>query len=151
MRALGVHNPNAGIKGHNEDSIVEALQLADCKATYVSTKEHDVKGALKERFDLVVAAGGDGTVGYVFRHLAHRSIPIGLMPLGSANNIARSLGIAGTPAELAEQWDMAHLWPFHLMNVTEDDGERQSVVEGFGIGLIPALMRRRAKGKKAGR
>jgi diacylglycerol kinase (ATP) len=149
MRALLVHNPTAGTKGHDKDSIVDALQLADYKVVYVSTKKDDVKGALKEHYDLVVAAGGDGTVGYVFCHLADRSIPIGVMAFGSANNIARSLGIAGTPAELAEQWRIGHVQQFHLMNVAEDDGEKEVSVEGFGVGLIPALIKRRAKGKKA--
>jgi myo-inositol-1(or 4)-monophosphatase len=148
MRALLVHNPTAGTKGHDKDSIVEALQLADYKVVYVSTKEDDVNGALKEHYDLVVAAGGDGTVCYVFCHLADRSIPIGVMPFGSANNIARSLGIAGTPAELAEQWRIGRVQQFHLMNVAED-GAKEVSVEGFGVGLIPALIKRRAKSKKA--
>ena len=149
MRALLVHNPTAGTKGHDKDSTVDALQLADYKVVYVSTKEDDVKTALKEHYDLVVVAGGDGTVGYVFCNLADRSIPIGVMAFGSANNIARSLGLAGTPAELAEQWRIGHLQQFHLMNVAEDDGEEEVSVEGFGVGLIPALIKRRAKGKKA--
>jgi diacylglycerol kinase (ATP) len=71
---------------HDKDSLVGALQLADYKVVYVSTKEDEVKGALKEHYDLVVAAGGDGPVGYVFSHLADRSVPIGVMPFGSANH-----------------------------------------------------------------
>jgi diacylglycerol kinase family enzyme len=84
--------------------LIDALQLADIDVDYVSTKDDDLKRALKHACDVVVAGGGDGTIGYVFTHLADRSIPIGILPLGSANNIARSLGIAETPAELAEQW-----------------------------------------------
>jgi hypothetical protein len=44
MRALLVHNPAAGTKGHNKDSIVAALQLADYKVAYVSTKDDDPSG-----------------------------------------------------------------------------------------------------------
>ena len=149
MRALLVHNPTAGTKGHDKDSIVDALKLADYEVVYVSTKADDVKDALKKHYDLVVAAGGDGTVGYVFCHLADRSTPIGVMPFGSANNVARSLGIADTPAELAEQWRIGYVQQFHLMNVAEDGGEKELLVEGFGVGLIPALIKRRAKDKKA--
>ena len=89
MRALLVHNPRAGTKGHDKGSIIDALQLVDIKVDYVSTKDN-VKHALKHPYDVVVAAGGDGTIGYVFTHLADRSIPIGILPLGSANNVARS-------------------------------------------------------------
>ncbi len=149
MRALLVHNPTAGTKGHDKDSIVDALRLADFKVDYVSTKEDRVKSALKEKYDLVVAAGGDGTVAYVFIHLRDRSIPIGLIPLGSANNVSRSLGIAGTPQELAEQWRIGHIRPFYLM-VAKGLGEQERLcTEAFGVGLIAALIERRAKGKKA--
>jgi diacylglycerol kinase (ATP) len=149
MRALLVHNPTAGTKGHDRDSIVDALRLADIKVGYISTKDGGLKRALKEACDLVVAAGGDGTIAYVFTHLSDRSIPIGILPLGSANNIARSLGIAGTPAELAEQWRGGHVQPFHLMEVSHKGAEKQLCTEGFGVGLIAALIKRRAKGKKA--
>jgi diacylglycerol kinase (ATP) len=149
MRALLVHNPTAGIKGHDKDSIIDALHLADIKVDYFSTKDDDVKGALKCACDLVVAAGGDGTIDYVFTHLADRSIPIAVVPLGSANNVARSLGIAGTPAELAEQWRVGHVRPFHLVEVAYGKDKRELCAEGFGIGLMAALIKRRAKGKKA--
>lgn len=148
MRALLVHNPTAGTRAHDGDSIVDALQLADYEVVYVSTKEDKVNRALKEHYDLVVAAGGDGTVAYVFCHLADRSIPIGVMPFGSANNIARSLGIAGTPPELAEQWRSGRVQPFHLIKLVEDSEEKEASVEGFGVGLMPALIKRCANGKK---
>src|SRR5215467_5222808 len=149
MRALLVHNPTAGTKGHDKGSIIEALRLADIKVDYVSTKDDDVKRALQHACDIVIAAGGDGTIGYVFTHLADRSMPIGILPLGSANNIARSLCIAGTPAELAEQWRAGHVHSFHLVEVTHDKDEKELCTEGFGVGLMAALITRRAKGKKA--
>jgi len=148
MRALLVHNPTAGTKGHDKDSIIDALNLADIKVDYVSTKDDNLKRALKCECDLVVAAGGDGTIDYVFTHLPDRSIPIGILPLGSANNLARSLGIAGTPVELAEQWRAGHLHSFHLVEVTYGKDKKELCTEGFGVGLIAAVIKRRAKGKK---
>jgi diacylglycerol kinase (ATP) len=149
MRALLVHNPTAGTKNHDKASIIDALRLADIKVDYVSTKDDDLKRALKHGCDIVVAAGGDGTIDCVFTHLADRSIPIGILPLGSANNIARSFGIAGTPEELAEQWRAGHVHSFHLLEVTYEREKRELCTEGFGIGLMAALIRRRARGKKA--
>lgn len=148
MRALLVHNPTAGTSSHDKDSIIDALHLADFKVDYVSTKESGVKNALKNAPDIVVAAGGDGTVAYVFSHLPDHSVPIGVLPLGSANNIARSLGIAGTPAELAEQWRIGNVRAFNLMVVSGLEEEKMCT-EAFGVGLIAALIGRRAKGKKA--
>src|SRR5262249_35793508 len=149
MRALLVHNPTAGTKSHDKGSIIEALRLADIKVDYVSTKDDDVKRALQHACDIVIAAGGDGTIDYVFTHLADRSVPIGILPLGSANNIARSLGIAGTPAELAEQWRAGHVRSLHLVEVAYGKNKRELCTEGFGVGLMAALIKRRARGKKA--
>jgi diacylglycerol kinase (ATP) len=52
-----------------------------------------------EGIDLVIAAGGDGTIGAAATHLAHSDLPLGILPLGTSNDFARSLQI---PMELAE-------------------------------------------------
>ena len=49
--------------------------------------------AAEAGYDLVVAAGGDGTAATVACELLHRPTALGLLPLGSVMNIARSLGI----------------------------------------------------------
>jgi YegS/Rv2252/BmrU family lipid kinase len=41
--------------------------------------------------DLVVVGGGDGTIAEAVGHLAHRDIALGVLPLGTTNNFARSL------------------------------------------------------------
>ncbi len=43
--------------------------------------------------DLLIAGGGDGTIGAAARLLAHRDMALGLLPLGTTNNFARTLGI----------------------------------------------------------
>ena len=43
--------------------------------------------------DLLIAGGGDGTIGAAARLLAHRDTALGLLPLGTTNNFARTLGI----------------------------------------------------------
>ena len=52
-----------------------------------------VRGRLREGFDLVVAAGGDGTVSAVSDGPVGSLIPLGIIPLGTGNLIARELGI----------------------------------------------------------
>ena len=44
-----------------------------------------------------MVAGGDGTVAAVVKMLPDRSVPLAIIPSGTANNIARSLGICGAP------------------------------------------------------
>jgi diacylglycerol kinase (ATP) len=61
----------------------------------------DRPGELEERLaaavglgpDLLVAGGGDGTISAAARLLAHRDIALGLLPLGTTNNFARTVGI----------------------------------------------------------
>lgn len=131
-----------------KDEIMAALRLADFDVRYVSTKEDNLVAALKKSADLIVVAGGDGTVSEALRILPDRKMPVALIPLGTANNLARSLGIAGTPQELVETWKIDHSCPVDIGAVKGAWGT-SLFVEGFGLGLLPEYLRRAAKGKKA--
>ncbi|WFE21853.1 YegS/Rv2252/BmrU family lipid kinase [Solwaraspora sp. WMMD937] len=55
--------------------------------------ERSLDEAVQMAPDLLIAGGGDGTIGAAARLLAHRDIALGLLPLGTTNNFARTLGI----------------------------------------------------------
>lgn len=50
---------------------------------------------LVNRHDLIVVAGGDGTVGSVATRVAGTAVVLGVLPLGTANDFARTLQIPG--------------------------------------------------------
>lgn len=63
-------------------------------------------------YDAVFAAGGDGTVSLVGEALLHTGVPLGILPLGSGNGLAKDLGI---PLELD---DALHLiWQHEQRNI----------------------------------
>jgi diacylglycerol kinase (ATP) len=53
----------------------------------------EARAAAKSGYPLVIAAGGDGTVGAVARGLVGTRAALGIVPLGTYNNVATSLGI----------------------------------------------------------
>ncbi|MBG0817199.1 diacylglycerol kinase family protein [Planomonospora sp. ID82291] len=54
--------------------------------------------ALEAGPDVLVVGGGDGTLSAAVKHVAHRDVALGVLPLGTTNNFARSLGL---PLDLA--------------------------------------------------
>jgi diacylglycerol kinase family enzyme len=92
-----------------------------------------------DRVELLVAAGGDGTVAAVAAISARASIPLAILPLGTANNIATSLGLGHDIPHLVARWRTAHPTSLDLGHARV--GAKQwVVVEGIGSGLIPAGM-----------
>ena len=99
MNTLLLHNPAAGASHPTPDDLMTAARKAGLSTTYQSIKNEDFKATLAGNWDVVLVAGGDGTVAKVARCLVDRDIahriPIAILPVGTANNIARSLGIEG--------------------------------------------------------
>jgi len=114
-----------------------AVTGAGHKLVHVVERHHGADSLLDVPADLVVAAGGDGTVGAAARALAGRGVPLGVMPLGTANNVARSLGIDGAPDEVAATWRTARRRPLDLGRVRLPDREER-FLEAVGGGLIAA-------------
>ncbi|HSJ86685.1 MAG TPA: diacylglycerol kinase family protein [Anaerolineales bacterium] len=102
MHATLVFNPQARrASKFTPEVILEALKQAGYDTTYTPTSsEDDLDGVLQQAKDFVVVAGGDGSIRAVATRLLKRNIPIVPLPLGTANNIARTLSINGNPQDI---------------------------------------------------
>ena len=101
-----------------------ALAEAGHHATYQSTKQPGFKKALKQPADLVLAAGGDGTIGKVAFRLIDSGIPLSVLPLGTANNLARALGFVASPEEIIAKLEGGRKQLFDVGLATGPWGER---------------------------
>jgi len=78
--------------------VVSALQENGCEVEYSYTNHsgHATElalSAVNKGFELVVAVGGDGTMNEVAQGLFGTSTPMGIIPMGSGNGLARDLGV----------------------------------------------------------
>ena len=136
MRAILLHNPGAGNGDVAAEDLLAALACGGVSARYCSAKAPDFPDALGEPADLVVVAGGDGTVVKAIDQLRDRNIPIAILPLGSANNIARSLGIDADPIEMARAgWEQAEERRLDIGTASGPWGTR-IFVEAVGLGVL---------------
>jgi diacylglycerol kinase (ATP) len=142
MRLLLVHNPKAGDETHDREHLEALLTDAGHDVVYRSVKDEDWRDALHERPELVVAAGGDGTVCEVVETLVHQPLPVTLLPLGSANNIARTLGYPSDDAErLIQSWTTVSRYPFDVWAAIQN-GDAPRFVESMGGGIFADVLAR---------
>lgn len=88
-----IQNPGAGAGAGAQRQLLNALQDAGHVVTSVAP-DHELGKDLAQRADVVIAAGGDGTVLGAARRLVYSKVPLAILPLGTANNLARSVGMA---------------------------------------------------------
>jgi diacylglycerol kinase (ATP) len=87
-----------------EGKMIEISERHDVECTIEFTRSPGhatelAQLAVAEKFDAVVAVGGDGTINEVSRGLIHSPVPMGIVPRGSGNGLSRHLGI---PLKLQE-------------------------------------------------
>lgn len=97
-RVMVIHSPHSGKSAHLSQAltllqeagviIVDVLSIAELNGLPKQGNRWKASG-----IDAAVAAGGDGLIGGITAHLADSDLPLGILPLGTANDIARTVGI----------------------------------------------------------
>lgn len=140
MRVALVHNTGAGSAG-SEGELLAALEAVGWRVrTRLEPSQLD---ALPSDVDVVVVAGGDGTVAKVAKRLAGVELPMAIVPMGTVNNVARSLGI-GVDAKTA----LAGLSRVERrtldLGAARSGDRRERFIEGFGVGIFAHVIRKKA-------
>jgi YegS/Rv2252/BmrU family lipid kinase len=93
-------NPVAGLTDPNvaRQTITSFCEQQEWKCEIHETKKDEdlrklVRQELRSGYDTIIAAGGDGTVSAVVSGMANSGIPMGILPAGTGNALARDLGI----------------------------------------------------------
>jgi diacylglycerol kinase family enzyme len=155
MKVRVIVNRSGGtLKGadEEEEAIRAAFEAAGVDADLRMTESADIFEALKDAaaapgLDAVVAGGGDGTLSCAAGHLAGTGRPLGILPLGTLNHLARDAGI---PARLEEAAAVIAAGHVRAIDVAEVNG--RVFVNNSSVGLYPQMVRiREIEQEKLGR
>lgn len=101
-RARIIYNPTSGREAFKKElpAVLEKLEKAGYEASaHATTGEGDAiqaaRVAVERKYDIVVAAGGDGTINEVINGLAEKEYrpKLGIIPVGTTNDFARALTV----------------------------------------------------------
>ena len=170
-RARVIYNPTSGKEGMRRylPDVLEMLEKAGYETSaHATTGEGDAttaaQTACERQYDLVVAAGGDGTLNEVIHGYAnqpHRP-KLGILPMGTTNDFARALKLPRDPKKATElilkgyskKLDIGKVNDKHFMNIagggkltelTYETSSKQKALLGQlasylkGVEMLPSL------------
>jgi diacylglycerol kinase (ATP) len=135
-RLLIIFNPVAGWRRRRRLApVLDQLRAHGCAPVLRETAgpgdaERFAAEADPGAFDLVVAAGGDGTVNETINGLARSGLPLALIPLGTANVLAAEIGLRSDPASVARCVALGEIRPITLGAA---NGRRFILMAGAGF------------------
>jgi len=149
--ALIILNPVAGLVNAQVISrIIEgSFHLAGWTTRiHLTTPDEDylslVENEIKQGLDVVVAAGGDGTIASVAAALANSPIPLGIIPIGTWNAIGRHFRISLTPLRAIATITGKHkICRMDLMKI----GNRVHAMN-LGVGISSSMVASTRRGDK---
>ncbi|MET0570154.1 MAG: diacylglycerol kinase family protein [Pedobacter agri] len=126
MKLLFIINPGSGSHDINlkevistyfsdKETAIDLFELPDdCSLDKIKAKIDQSKA------DRVVAVGGDGTLKLVAECLLHTGTPIGIIPAGSANGMAKELGIPTEIEDALNLLETGKLQKIHVVKLNDE-------------------------------
>ena len=120
--------------------IIAALEAEGIQAEPAFTKPDEspvliAQQAVEAGCNLVIVGGGDGTVSEVAKGLLHTEVPLGIVPIGTYNNIARSLNL---PDDIESACRVIAHGQVKAIDIGQANGEHY-FFEAAGVGLDAML------------
>jgi len=116
------------------------IELVILKSSEVEKK---VKQLMDTDIDVIVAAGGDGTVSLIAGILAGSKTLLGVLPLGTLNHFAKDIGM---PLDIKEAAEVIAKKNIKKIDMVEINGRR--FINNSSIGLYPHIVKKRDKDQK---
>lgn len=124
-----------------EDQIQIDISLARSGAEVIEL----ARKAVREPYQVIVAAGGDGTVNSVAAAVIDSDKIFGVLPLGTLNHFARDVGI---PTDLQEA--ARTIIAGHTIEVDAAEVNHRIFLNNSSLGLYPMIVREREKHQRLG-
>jgi YegS/Rv2252/BmrU family lipid kinase len=129
--ALGLGDAAALLDRHGIEAEIFATE-------YASHGTELAREAVRQGFQRVIAAGGDGTVAEIAEGLVGTSVELGVLPLGSIMNVARMLGV---PRDLDAAAEVIKAGRMARIDVGQATAQARttSFLEAAGVGVDAGL------------
>jgi diacylglycerol kinase family enzyme len=145
-----VNKASGGCLG--EELIKKLAKIGDNELFDITVLPLDFKNIKNQilqasNFDRLLIAGGDGTVSFVLSHLQGSGIPVGILPLGTGNDLAKEIGVSA----FFDLNDLKRILTYYLTSQTKkltiwkfQYGERFELERNFvnylSIGFEPGVV-----------
>lgn len=141
-----IFNPSAGQKDKSPVQLMDIIKRMQDNAIipepFIIGPDCDIEGVIRDALEqgirMFVVCGGDGTISVVSKSLMDTNATLGIIPTGTQNNIALSLGI---PKDIASAVDILRAGKRIKidMGIIAFNKKRIPFIEVCSIGLISAL------------
>ncbi len=142
-KAILIHNSTAGDGDHEKQELKNMIEKAGYDVDYYSTNSLFWERFVKKEADIIFVAGGDGTVQKMAKAILDAKeermlqIPVQILPYGTANNIATTLGFE-KPVKEIDKNTKGKAFDIGLVGGIK---EAAFFIEGIGCGIFPKLVR----------
>lgn len=147
-----IYNARSGFHASNKEQVyeqlltyfteqgfeIQAFELGEKKDFPALMQSIIQRHQSSENIGVIVAAGGDGTLNAVAKALLGSNIPLGILPLGTFNYVARVLNIPLEIMQAAEVIATGRIRSIHVAKIND-----QIYLNNASLGLYPLFIQRR--------